>query len=75
MKNRKDSKKSLNGQVFKRLLKYAMPYWKFFIISFIGFGLYAATQPLFAMVIKHIIDILGANNKEEISSNFHYQND
>lgn len=32
-----------------------------------GFGLYAATQPLFAMVIKHIIDILGANNREEIS--------
>jgi len=67
MKNRKDSNKSLDGQVFKRLLKYAMPYWKFFIISFMGFGLYAATQPLFAIVIKHIIDILGANNKEEIS--------
>jgi subfamily B ATP-binding cassette protein MsbA len=64
MKGSKGVREDSDWETYQRLLKYAVPYWKFFVISFIGFGLYAATQPLFAMVIKHIIDTLGTEAKE-----------
>lgn len=64
MKGSKDVRQDSDWEIYQRLLKYALPYWKFFVISFVGFGLYAATQPLFAMVIKHIIDTLGTEAKE-----------
>ena len=64
MKGSKGVREDSDWGTYQRLLKYAVPYWKFFVISFVGFGLYAATQPLFAMVIKHIIDTLGTEAKE-----------
>jgi len=62
MKKTKKQKKSL--QIYRRLMRYVLPYWKIFVISVIGFAMYASTQPLFAMVIKHIIDTLSAETKE-----------
>jgi len=64
MKGSKGVREDSDWETYQRLLKYAAPYWKFFVISFVGFALYAATQPLFAMVIKHIIDTLGTEAKE-----------
>ncbi len=51
-------------QIYRRLLKYMLPYWKLFIISVIGYLFYASTQPLFAMVIQHIIDTLSTEEKQ-----------
>ncbi len=48
---------------YVRLLRYMLPYWKIFLVSVVGYVLYAITQPLFAMVIKHIIDVLGTEEK------------
>jgi len=52
--------------VYRRLAGYVVIHWPLFLISFIGYGLYAGTQPLFAMLIKHIIDTLNAEGKEEM---------
>jgi subfamily B ATP-binding cassette protein MsbA len=43
---------------------YVFPFWKIFLVSVVGYALYAVTQPLFAMVIKHIIDILGTEERK-----------
>ena len=52
--------------VYKRLMRYVTPYWRLFIISGIGYGIYAGTQPIFAMVIEHIIDTLSSQEKKGI---------
>lgn len=57
MKNKQPAGKT-GTKVYRRLLAYVLPYWHLFFISVIGFFLYAATQPLFAALIKHIIDTL-----------------
>jgi subfamily B ATP-binding cassette protein MsbA len=40
-----------------------LPFWKIFLVSVVGYALYAVTQPLFAMVIKHIIDTLSTEER------------
>ena len=47
-------------------MRYVTPYWRLFIISGIGYGIYAGTQPIFAMVIEHIIDTLSSQEKKGI---------
>ncbi|HIE78318.1 MAG TPA: lipid A export permease/ATP-binding protein MsbA [Candidatus Thioglobus sp.] len=49
---------------YRRLMGYVFPFWKIFLVSVVGYALYAVTQPLFAMVIKHIIDILGTEERK-----------
>ncbi len=60
----KQNQEKNSRQMYFRLMRYVIPYWKLFIISTIGYALYASTQPLFAMVIKHIIDTLNSDTKE-----------
>lgn len=60
----KMKEKRSSAQIYQRLMKYALSHWKLFLISVFGYALYAGTQPLFAMVIKHIIDTLGTSEKE-----------
>lgn len=47
-------------------MSYVVPYWRLFIISVFGFLIYAATQPLFAVLIKQIIDTLQNEQREGI---------
>lgn len=51
---------------YKRLLTYVKPHLGFFGISVLGFLLYSATQPLFAALVKHIIDTLQSTSREEM---------
>jgi len=60
----KKKKLKKSRQIYRRLMRYVFPHWKLFLISIIGYALYASTQPLFAMVIKHIIDTLSSEVKE-----------
>lgn len=53
-------------QIYKRLMKYVLPHWKLFVVSIFGYMIYAATQPLFAAVIKHVIDILQTESREGV---------
>ena len=48
-------------QLYKRLLRYAYVYKRFFFISFFGFILYATADMLLADLMQYIIDSLGGN--------------
>ena len=42
--------------VYGRLLGYAKPYWRMFAVSILGMLIYAATEPVFAAMMKPLID-------------------
>lgn len=55
-----------DGEVYKRLLKFVVPYWRLFVISALGFAIYAATEPAVVMIIQRIIDSLGGQANNDI---------
>jgi subfamily B ATP-binding cassette protein MsbA len=42
--------------VYRRLLSYALPYWKLLIFVALGLAVTASTEPLFAWVMKPLLD-------------------
>lgn len=54
------------SQVYKRLMRFVLPYWRMFVISAIGFAIYAATEPAVVMIIQRIIDSFSNQNKADI---------
>ncbi|MEH6557735.1 MAG: lipid A export permease/ATP-binding protein MsbA [Oceanicoccus sp.] len=47
----------LNGwQIYRRLMIFSARYWGFFLISIVGFAIYAITQAALAHVIKYFVD-------------------
>ena len=42
--------------VYRRLLRYAVPYWRAFLISILGMIGYAATEPALASLMKPLLD-------------------
>lgn len=66
MKKKKQQQQPVKTTVktYRRLMGYVFPFWKIFLVSVVGYALYAVTQPLFAMVIKYIIDILGTEERK-----------
>lgn len=61
-----NSEKNTPFATYKRLFRYVTPFWGSFAISTVGYLLYAATEPLFATLIKNIIDILQAQNHDKM---------
>ena len=61
-------KKELSGnaKIYKRLLTYLKPHKSLFIVSIFGFLIYSATQPLFAALIKNIINTLQSHSREKM---------
>ena len=55
-----------DGEVYRRLLGFVWPYWRMFIISAIGFAIYAATEPAVVMIIQKIIDSFGGKDRSDI---------
>ena len=47
--------------IYLRLLAYALPHWKAFLLSTLGFVMYASMQPLFAMTIDYVVEALNGN--------------
>ncbi|MGR8929488.1 MAG: lipid A export permease/ATP-binding protein MsbA [Gammaproteobacteria bacterium] len=47
-------------------MRYVLPYWRLFVISTIGFAIYAATEPAVVMIIQRIIDSFSGSNSSEI---------
>jgi subfamily B ATP-binding cassette protein MsbA len=51
--------KPLSGpaaQVYRRLMTYVRPYWRMFGLAILGMLVFAATEPLFAAMIKPLLD-------------------
>jgi subfamily B ATP-binding cassette protein MsbA len=42
--------------IYARLISYAKPYWRMFSLSVVGMLVYAATEPLFAAMMKPLLD-------------------
>jgi len=55
-----------SSEVYKRLLRFVFPYWRMFLISAIGFAIYAATEPAVVIIIQRIIDSFNGQDKSEI---------
>ncbi|WP_347989943.1 lipid A export permease/ATP-binding protein MsbA [Methylomonas sp. AM2-LC] len=55
-----------DSEVYKRLMRFVMPYWRLFIVSAFGFAIYAATEPAVVMIIQRIIDSFSNENKAGI---------
>ncbi len=49
-------------KVYLRLLRYVAPYWGLFVISLLGFLLFASTQPMLGYMLKFFVD--GLNNPD-----------
>ncbi len=47
-------------------MKYVLPHWHIFVVSFFGYLIYAATQPMVAMIIQHIIEVLNSEERKGI---------
>lgn len=50
--------------IYVRLLKYVLVYKWLFCISFLGYLVASVTQPLFAEILKHIIDTLQTKDRD-----------
>jgi subfamily B ATP-binding cassette protein MsbA len=43
-------------ELYLRLLRYVVPYWRFFLLSIVGMVVTAATEPAFAALLKPMLD-------------------
>ncbi|MCW8901103.1 MAG: lipid A export permease/ATP-binding protein MsbA [Gammaproteobacteria bacterium] len=51
-----ESKNNDAAIVYRRLLKFSLPYWKIFILAVIGMVIYAGTQVSFAQILEPMMD-------------------
>lgn len=42
--------------IYRRLLKYSLPYWKIFILAVLGMVIYAGTEVSFAQILEPMMD-------------------
>ncbi len=66
MNNNPEQKKETGLQVYLRLLEYVKPHWKIFLLSLLGYLIFAATQPMFAALMKYMVDALQAEERGAI---------
>jgi len=55
-----------DGTTYKRLLGYALPAWRLFLLSFLGFFMFAGADVLLADLLQFIIDSLGSKSALDI---------
>lgn len=51
-----DSKNHDAAIIYRRLLKFSLPYWKIFIFAIIGMMIYAGTEVSFAQILEPMMD-------------------
>jgi len=51
-----DQSESSSLKIYFRLLTYVRPYLGIFIVSIIGFVIFASTQPMLAGILKYFVD-------------------
>lgn len=66
MENNASSSAPTTGwAVYKRLLGYARPYWAAFVVAFIGYALYGASQALSARWLEQVVDAVQQNQLQQ----------
>ncbi len=51
--------------VYKRLLSYAKPYWPVFLVAFLGYALYGASQAMSAKWLESVVDSVQQGRLDE----------
>jgi subfamily B ATP-binding cassette protein MsbA len=51
--------------IYQRLLVYVKPYWFAFVVSFIAFGVYGASQALSAKWLEHVVNAVEKGDLEQ----------
>ena len=51
-----ESKKNDAAIIYRRLLKFSLPYWKVFVFAVVGMVIYSATQVSFAQILEPMMD-------------------
>ncbi len=54
-----------DARVYWRLLGYLKPYWAIFLLSILGFMLFAASQPALAQVMEHLIGAIESGDADQ----------
>ncbi|MBK1646539.1 lipid A export permease/ATP-binding protein MsbA [Thiocapsa imhoffii] len=54
------------SRVYRRLLTYVKPYWRMFAVAIVGMLAFAVTEPLFAAMMKPLIDGSFVDRNEEV---------
>ncbi len=55
-----------DSQTYKRLLRYALPAWRLFLLAFLGFFTFAGADVLLADLLQFIIDSLGSKSALDV---------
>lgn len=55
--------KTSEVKIYGRLLSYVVPYWGAFLLSIVGFAIYAASNVSFGGLISYIVDSLQENSQ------------
>jgi len=64
--SKQNTEEASSLEIYLRLLKYVKPHWKTFALSIIGFLIFASTQPMFAALMKYMVDSLNDNQRDAI---------
>nr|WP_067286483.1 lipid A export permease/ATP-binding protein MsbA [Marinobacterium profundum] len=51
--------------IYRRLLVYVKPYWFAFVVSFVAFGVYGASQALSAKWLEHVVNAVEKGDLEQ----------
>ncbi len=54
-----------DARVYWRLLGYLKPHWAIFLLSILGFMLFAASQPALAQVMEHLIGAIESGDADQ----------
>ena len=54
-------------KIYGRLISYVLPYYPQFLISILGFAVFAGSQVAFAEWLKRVIDYVGSASQTEES--------
>jgi subfamily B ATP-binding cassette protein MsbA len=60
MSNSPSAKHASSLKIYLRLLSYVKPYTGYFLVSIVGYVIFASTQPMLAGILKYFVD--GLNN-------------
>jgi subfamily B ATP-binding cassette protein MsbA len=66
LKNQEQPPKETSLQIYLRLLEYVKPHWKIFLLSLLGFLIFAIAQPMFAALMKYMIDALQSQQRDAV---------
>ena len=67
MSNSSDAAHKGNLAIYLRLLTYVKPFWFWFLISIVGYAIFACSQPMYAKLVEYFLKALENNSTAVIT--------